>query len=346
MEQNSYPVFSKLIHKFYLNNYHVSISSFEFDQFINKNKIYNFKLGQLLFITGLARSGTTAVFNSLFRTECFSSLKYDDMPFLLMPITWSKFKISNIEQEVERAHKDGLKVSHNSPEAFDEYFWKARLNNSYIKKESLELHDLKKEDLYDFENYIKAICFSSGKANYLSKNNNNILRIKSLSDYFTNAQFIIMFRSPIEHASSLLNQHLNFEELHKRDSFSLEYFNFLGHFEFGMNHKYFNFKTAKPIYQDKEKINYWLERWLEYYAYILTFENYKFNFVSFEDLCNKPQIVTNYLNTKFMNIFKMDLNEEHVPKEYKAVNIDIELLEYCNNIYTRLLSKREYINHQ
>jgi hypothetical protein len=154
-----------------------------------------------------------------------------------------------------------------------------------------------------------------------------------------------MFRNPKEHASSLLHQHLNFVELHKKDSFSLAYFNFLGHFEFGMNHKYFKFGSAKPNNQDLGKINYWLERWLDYYTYILIFEKYKFNFISFEDLCNNPKIVSDFVNKKFNNIFKMGLNKEHVPNKYETEIVDLELLEKCNNIYTKLLSKRDYINH-
>jgi hypothetical protein len=77
----------------------------------------------------------------------------------------------------------------------------------------------------------------------------------------------------------------------------------------------------------------------------LKFGKYKFNFISFEDLCNNPQIVSDFVNKKFNNFFKMELNKEHIPNKYETEIDDLELLENCNNIYTKLLSMREYINH-
>ena len=54
------------------------------------------------------------------RKNCY----YKDMPFILAPNLWSKlsFNKKNIDL-VERAHGDGIRVSVESPEAFEEVFW-------------------------------------------------------------------------------------------------------------------------------------------------------------------------------------------------------------------------------
>ena len=64
----------------------------------------------------------------------------------------------------------------------------------------------------------------------LIKNNNNHLRLRSLLEYFKESYFLFIYRDPIHHANSLLNQHLNFINLQKEDKFILNYMNMIGHF--------------------------------------------------------------------------------------------------------------------
>ena len=78
-----------------------------------------------IFVSGLARSGTTILLNAIYESDEFASLSYGDMPFVLAPILWSKLSLNKKDVElVERAHGDGIKVSTESPEAFEEVFWK------------------------------------------------------------------------------------------------------------------------------------------------------------------------------------------------------------------------------
>ena len=72
-----------------------------------------------VFITGLARAGTTILLNALYKSNVFASLSYSDMPFVLAPNIWSKISFNKKDLEPkERAHGDGIKVSKQSPEAF------------------------------------------------------------------------------------------------------------------------------------------------------------------------------------------------------------------------------------
>ena len=83
--------------------------------------------------------------NKIFSTGEFASLQYSNMPFLLSPNLWKRK--SKIESH-ERAHNDGIIIDGNSPEEFDEYFWKAFLKDTYIIKEGLEPHKVE-DDVLD-----------------------------------------------------------------------------------------------------------------------------------------------------------------------------------------------------
>ena len=77
-----------------------------------------------VFVAGLARSGTTALLNALYQSEEFASICYRDMPFVLAPNLWSKVALNKQDVNLmERAHGDGIKISIDAPEAFEEVFW-------------------------------------------------------------------------------------------------------------------------------------------------------------------------------------------------------------------------------
>ena len=79
-----------------------------------------------VFITSLPRSGTTILLKLLWQTGRFASHTYQDMPFVLCPLLWSRYTGQFAEEiePTERAHGDGLEVSEESPEAFEEMSWK------------------------------------------------------------------------------------------------------------------------------------------------------------------------------------------------------------------------------
>ena len=168
---------NELIHKLTIQNFPLLKLTFDCEKkfFLKKNRFF-----KKLFITGYARSGTTHLLNELYKSNQFSSLKYSNLPLILSP------KINNIfikffanqknNNSYSRAHSDGLNISYSSPEAFEEIFWKFISSNSYIKKDFLKKHDLSNFDLEEFNKYISLI--TEKDKIYLSKNNNNILRIK------------------------------------------------------------------------------------------------------------------------------------------------------------------------
>ena len=123
MFKNKYNLPSRFLHRVVLSNNLIKDILFDFEKFFFKRK--HDKLNQKnIFISGLARSGTTILNNFFFKTGHFASFTYRDMPFILAPNIWSKLNKHKDINEKERAHGDGILVSIDSPEAFEEIFWK------------------------------------------------------------------------------------------------------------------------------------------------------------------------------------------------------------------------------
>lgn len=246
MEESDYSFSDKLLHHLVLGIPLVGKASFELDGILHHER--KDQVGQKhVFISGLARAGTTVLMGAFYATGKFRSLTYRDMPFVLMPNVWKKLSTSFRvqEQAIERAHGDGIHIGYDSPEAFEEVFWRTFAGKEYVLDDGLQPHDASDELICQFRLYIQRIVDSSNDRNqqrYLSKNNNNILRLPAIRKAFPNALIVVPFREPLQHAISLLNQHHKFCARHSSDKFSYDYMRWLGHHEFGMTHKPFLFE--------------------------------------------------------------------------------------------------------
>ena len=306
----NYNYIQKFLHNFVLGKRNINKSLFEFEKIIYlKNKDNNKQSNEIIkkshvFITGLPRSGTTSLLNFLFLSNDYASLTYNNMPFILSPHFSKLFNKKNITKK-ERLHRDGIDFDNNSPEALDEIFFDN--NEEFVKHEIV--------------NYIQLILLSNNKTKYLSKNNLNYKRLDLIQSIFPKSIFLIPIREPLQHANSLLNQHLHFSQLQKEDDFIRRYMNYLGHNEFGLNHKPWN----KPIhFDDLNNINYWLEQWNLFYEFIYKkFQSYEnCYFVIYEKLVNPNYIekIIKKINLEkdknidlhfFRNSSKKELNVEH-----------------------------------
>ena len=230
-----------------------------------------------VFVTGLARSGTTILLNAIHQTNIFGTLAYDDMPFILSPNLWSKINKNGIHKgSFERSHGDGITFSTNSPEAFEEVFW----NNFSSDKEGL---------LEKFSDYVKLILYRKGNLRYISKNNQNIKRINVIQRCFPNSKMLIPFRLPLQHSYSLFKQHKNFTEKQKTDEFIRKYMKWIGHSEFGIDYE--PIINRKLRYNDFNELNHWLEQWFRVYNDLhKTIKSKNTMYICYEDLCNKKSV--------------------------------------------------------
>jgi len=340
---SDYSYWSKLLHTIILDNYSIAKYLFETEKRVFSKKGGNAK-NEFIVVTGLARGGTTALTNSLFDSRQFHSIRYSNMPFLMAPGLWKKIYNPKKGKEKERAHGDQVLFSENSVEAFEEYFFKVFLNDEYIEESSLNVHLINEHVYTSYLQYQQ--FFREPKLNtvYLAKNNNFILRYLALRNYNQDFRVFMIFRSPVSHAGSLLRQHKNFSMLQSGDPFIKSYMNWLGHYEFGLNQKVFNFGQQK-LWQDydKDTINFWVAIWINYYQYVLSLpEDDLLYLIDYEDLLNSPEKLKAKLGEILNFNFKIEDQNKFEPARIRdnASLVDDQLLKMATGIYDELLKKK------
>lgn len=231
-----------------------------------------------VFVAGLARAGTSLLLRRIYATRQFSTLTYRDMPFVLAPTLWRRLTAGSRKDgaAAERAHGDGLAVDFDSPEAFEEVFWLTFEEDAYLAADRVIPHDAAAETIDKFRLLVDGVIAAGAPApglRYLSKNNNNIVRLGSIAKAFPQATIICPFREPSAQARSLHRQHQRFLALSADDPFTADYMRWLGHFEFGPGHRRFDFTTrgAAPSASgpDPASADYWLALWTHVHEGIL-----------------------------------------------------------------------------
>lgn len=312
----NYNFLEKLTHQILLEKSFIKKNLYLFEKFFFYNKDKELKETKHIFITGLPRSGTTALLYFLYDTNQFSSLTYRSMPLIMAP-NFSKFLPKKNIKKKERHHLDNITFDLDSPEAFDEVFFSCFSNDEL----SIEL-----------PKYISLILKLYKKKRYLSKNNNNFKRIDVISKTFPNSIFLIPFREPFQHSLSLLKMHNHFIKLQEQEKFILDYMNYLGHYEFGIGHR----SWATPKYfTNKNDVNYWLEQWMFVYKEILTNYNGHPNciFLQYENLKNTKYIekILNKIELSNQNPSNLNPNIRNV-----LIDCDKDLYNKCKSIYDDL----------
>jgi hypothetical protein len=293
----SYGFLDRALHRLALQSTPIAELSFDIDQRLVRADPAEIVDQQHVFVSGLARAGTTALMRRFHATGAFRSLTYRDMPFVLAPNFWQRLARLSPQEiaKVERTHGDGILVDLDSPESLDEVFWRIFAGAEYIKKTHLRPHTPDEETVSKFILYVNSVLAAREPRGmrYLSKNNNNILRLASIRQAFPNALILIPFRRPLDHAASLLRQHRHLSLLQAEDGFITSYMTWLAHHEFGLTHRPFRFHddgSFVPSAHATSTIDYWLEVWCETYGWLEAFTPEGAVFVCYEELCDDSRV--------------------------------------------------------
>lgn len=210
-----------------------------------------------VFITGLARSGTTILLNQFASVRGVGTHRYRDFPFLFTPYWWNRFneRFGQVDVPIERPHKDRIIVTGNSPDAFEEPLWTHFF--PFVHDPSadhlLTTADNDVEFNAFFKEHIRKILLIRGKDRYVSKGNYNISRLDYIANILPNALFLIPIRHPVDHVNSLVRQHQLFTQYSVEDHRVPAYLRAVGHFEFG--------PQRSPINLDREDQIRVLDAW-------------------------------------------------------------------------------------
>jgi hypothetical protein len=278
------------------------LGELEFD--LLESRLRNVNVRAPVFVTGLARSGTTTVLTLLSQADGVATHRYRDFPFLATPLLWNGLQDwlgGDVGAATERPHRDRIRITRESPEAFEEPIWQTYFPQSHDPTRCQVLgSDVQNPEFEEFfVAHLRKILWLRGGVRYVSKGNYNVARIGYLARVFPDARFVIPVRSPITQVSSLVRQHALFCRYAAEDRRVGRYLASAGHYEFG--------PQRRPINLDPERIgnieaawrdgDEWLgyaRQWAAVYAHVETVrrENPELErrilILRYEELCARP----------------------------------------------------------
>ncbi len=152
-----------------------------------------------VWVSGLARSGSTVLLELLAGHPDIVTQRYRDFPPVFTPILWNKFvdyMPGKQEVSTERAHKDGIYVTSESPEAFEEPVWMNFF--PHLHKRLWDETFTREASHPEFEAFLNAhirkLLFLREGMRYLAKANYNVTRLEYLLKLFPDARFVVPIR--------------------------------------------------------------------------------------------------------------------------------------------------------
>lgn len=208
-------------------------------------QIADVRIEQPIYISGLARSGTTILLEILASHDATVTHAYKDFPPVFTPYFWNWFLDRAQKQDpapVERAHGDGIVVTPHSPEALEEVLWMAFFPHVHDPMHSHVLDATTDASAFAsfYADHMRKLLWLRRGTRYLAKGNYNITRLEYLLKLFPDARFVIPVREPVAHVVSLMRLHARFCQTHSQDPRTLRYMQRVGHFEFGLDRRAIN----------------------------------------------------------------------------------------------------------
>ncbi len=300
-----------------------------------------------IFITSLPRGGTTALLNAFSELPCIATHTYRDMPFITSPYLWNKIAVPFRRKVARRmrAHGDGLEIDLDSPEAFEEVYWKLFWHEKYKKKKIILW--TQEDEQYKFTKSLqmcfKKIPYIRGRptARYLSKNNANIARLQMIRHIFPQAQVVVPIRAPAPHAASLFRQHQNFLKQQEDDEFIQRYMLDIGHLEFGLLHTPIEFRGFDRGAYSPDSPDYWLAYWIAAFTEVLA--NIDFCLVVLQDdlRANSHSCMSHLLDKLGLENTGQDFNtyfRKDVDDTDKSI-FTSDLLAVAESLYNKISNK-------
>lgn len=268
-------------------------------------RIAPLEIDRPIYVTGLARSGSTILLELLARHPDAATHRYRDFPPVLTPWLWSWFLDRAARKDhvaTERAHRDRIKVTPESPEAFEEVVWTTFFPDSHDPAKDAVLDAHVRNAAFDafYRDHIRKLMLLRGGSRYVAKGNYNVTRLGYLRELFPGARFILPVRDPVWHIASLMKQHDLFCKEEARDARILRHMQRSGHFEFGLDRRAIDAgdedrtNRVMELWRAGREVEGWAEYWAMIYGHIADVLdrdpelNAATRIVRYEDLCADP----------------------------------------------------------
>jgi hypothetical protein len=258
-----------------------------------------------VYVTGLARSGSTMLLEILNWHEQVVTHHYRDFPVLHTPYAWNRFlefvPLRDSEPE-ERAHGDRLMITADSPEAFEEVLWMTFFPDLHDPATNAVLDaDTSNPDFEDFyRDHIRKLLLVRSGHRYVAKANYHVTRLEYLLRLFPDARFVLPVREPVWHIASLMKQHRLFCEAQQANARAMTHLQRAGHFEFGQDRRPINTGDAasamevEALWRRGAEVDGWARYWDYLHRHLADTlaRNRQLReatlIVRYEDLCRTP----------------------------------------------------------
>lgn len=264
------------------------------------------RIDRPIYVTGLARSGTTILLETLARHPEVATHRYRDFPFLFTPYLWNRWLDlvpRKEERPAERSHGDGIAVTSESPEAFEEMLWMAFFADRHVPSVSAILDRTTHHPAFErfYRGHIRKLLAARGGRRYAAKCNYNLTRIGYLAKLFPDARFVIPVRDPFWHVASLMKQHRLFLDGQRDNPRAQRHLRRVGHFEFGQDRRPINVGDSAAtedilgLWRAGEEVRGWARYWSLVHNHIAGLISTDavlrraIHVVRFEDLCATPR---------------------------------------------------------
>jgi hypothetical protein len=310
-------------------------------------EIAGIRVEQPIYVSGLARSGSTILLEMLSELDGVVTHRYKDYPPIYTPYFWNWFLNHMPAQEskaVERTHRDGIMITPDSPEAFEEVLWMAFFPHLHNVSSSSVLDGHTANPAFEgfYRDHIRKLLAIRKGRRYLSKGNYNVTRLEYLLKIFPDARFVIPIREPSWHIASLMKQHSLLSEGERRNPRAVEHMRRVGHFEFGLDRRPVNtgdqarIDEIVSLWGRGEETQGWARYWSQIHGHIADRLDANEQLrtaamvVRFEDMCRQPretmQAVFDHCRLRGMDERIADLTQRvHAPSYYRPNFSDQEL---------------------
>jgi hypothetical protein len=232
-----------------------------------------------IYVSGLARSGTTILLEMLARHPDCVTHRYRDYPPVFTPWLWNRlleFMPQKPVKPAERTHQDGIEVTPDSPEALEEVLWMAFFEDLHDPRRNAALDGRTSNPAFErfYRDHIRKLLELRGGRRYLAKGNYNVTRLEYLLGLFPDARFVVPVREPRWHLASLMKQHALFCEGGRRRPESVRHLQRVGHFEFGLDRRPVNAGDTAAIervlacWRGGAEVEGWARYWSHIYGHV------------------------------------------------------------------------------
>ena len=260
-----------------------------------------------IYVAGLARAGTTIALEILASHPGVATHLYRDFPLIFTP-WWGNWLVERSRRGAapvpeERAHKDGIMITADSPEAREEAIWMAFFPDAHDPGISNVLGQDASHPAFEefYRTHIRKLLAARGRTRYLSKGNYNVTRIAYLHKLFPDARFVVPVRDPVWHIASLMKQHRLFCKGETDNPRAVDYMRRVGHFEFGLDLRPINcgddekVREIERLLKQGEDVRGWARYWAMLYGHVADTLNADDALreaamvLRYEDLCERPE---------------------------------------------------------